>query len=84
MQKELLNKCGEFNEVRRLIYSTCSLHREENEDVADSFLQTHQGWKSVRVFKEWPHRGIDAPNYVRFSPERDQTDGFFIALFKRK
>lgn len=83
MQKDLLQKCSKFPRVLRLIYSTCSLYQEENEEVSEYFLQQNPNWRSVKVFKEWEHRGINNPNFVRFDPERDNTDGFFIALFKR-
>ncbi len=36
----------------------------------------------INLFPEWETRGIDNKNYVRIFP--GETDGFFIAMFKRK
>ncbi|MDG2242147.1 MAG: RsmB/NOP family class I SAM-dependent RNA methyltransferase [Rhodospirillaceae bacterium] len=72
----------------RLIYVTCSLLRQENEDRVEHFLERHEHfralsaadiWKSV-VGTRYPGRG----KYLRLSPRRHQTDGFFIAVLQRK
>ncbi len=54
----LLNKNG------RLIYATCSLLREENEEVIERFLKKHPGFAA-------------APQPLQLLPHRDGTDGFF-------
>jgi len=54
-----------------LIYATCSLQAEENEEVIGSFLERHP---------DFGREGGDK----RFFPHRDGTDGFFVAkLLKR-
>ena len=66
----------------RLIYSTCSLEREEDEAVVTEFLaQTTEFEKlSPRV----PERFVTAHGFGRTFPHRDETDGFFIAEFRRR
>jgi 16S rRNA (cytosine967-C5)-methyltransferase len=54
----------------RLIYVTCSLFAEENEDRVASFLSGH------------PTFGADAP-FRRLTPRADGTDGFFVASLSR-
>ena len=65
-----------------LVYSTCSLEREENEAVCERFLA------QVRVFvpvnPSIPQRFITAEGFGRTRPDRDGMDGFFIAAFRRK
>lgn len=65
----------------KLIYSTCSLEREENEEVADRFLAENRDFikSSIEVDK----RFLAADGYARTRPDRDGFDGFFIAVFKR-
>lgn len=64
-----------------MIYSTCSLYKEENEEVADAFLRANGDWTSVNLFPEWEDRGLTNCHYVRVSPH--ESDGFFIAMFKK-
>lgn len=72
----------------RLIYVTCSLLRQENEDRIESFLERHEHFRSLSVAEIWkavlgtryPGRG----KFLRLSPRRHQTDGFFIAILQRK
>ena len=52
-----------------LLYATCSLLPEENEDIAQGFLGAHSGW---RLLEE-----------QRFLPHTHATDGFYAALMQR-
>lgn len=38
-QRKVLSHALSFPALQRLVYSTCSLHREENEDVVQAVLQ---------------------------------------------
>ena len=65
----------------RLIYSTCSLEREENEEVCELFLQ-----RKSEFSLELPHidKSFHTPeDFARTFPHRDDMDGFFIAMFRR-
>ena len=54
----------------RVIYVTCSLFAEENEDRIAAFLTAHPDFKSAGPFR-------------RLSPLHDSTDGFFVATLLR-
>lgn len=62
-----------------LIYSTCSLEREENEAVCQRFLSENSHFKIVKP--NVPERFITDESYARTFPHRDNMDGFFIAEF---
>lgn len=66
----------------RLIYSTCSLETEENEAVADGFLQENANF--LKVSPRVSERFRTQENYARTFPQRDDTDGFFIAAFEKR
>jgi len=66
----------------RLIYSTCSVLPEENEDQATAFLAAQSDFAAVPVGAVWEKAGEGAT--LSLSPAKDGTDGFFVAVFERK
>ncbi|XP_078699500.1 28S rRNA (cytosine-C(5))-methyltransferase-like [Branchiostoma floridae x Branchiostoma belcheri] len=87
-QLSALKHALSFPAVRRVAYSTCSVHRQENEDVVQAALQEYEGkYHLQHILPTWDHRGMDtfpqACRCVRASPEQDMTNGFFVALFEK-
>jgi 16S rRNA (cytosine967-C5)-methyltransferase len=72
----------------RLIYVTCSLLREENEDQAENFLATAADFALYPASRAWAEtiggRSPGGDDYLRLTPARHGTDGFFVAIFKRE
>jgi 16S rRNA (cytosine967-C5)-methyltransferase len=66
----------------RLIYSTCSIEPEENEAVVADFLKETGAFKQVSLAV--PERFRTASGAARTWPQRDGSDGFFIAAFERR
>ncbi len=66
----------------RLIYSTCSLEREENEAVCERFLAARTDFE--KVTPALPEGFLTVKNFARTFPQKDKTDGFFIAVFEKK
>ncbi|NOJ98866.1 SAM-dependent methyltransferase [Corallococcus sp. CA049B] len=67
----------------RLIYGTCSVLREENENVVEDFLSKHPDF-SVRPVAEVLGAELGAKlgpgPYLRLAPHTHGTDGFFGAV----
>lgn len=81
-----------FPNVKRVVYSTCSINPEENEQVIDELLEDVQNaYKLVSIkdmFKEnWKnyssnrYKCSDKCLYANF--EVDLCNGFFVAVFER-
>nr|CAH7750779.1 unnamed protein product [Callosobruchus chinensis] len=81
-----------YPEVKRVAYSTCSLHVEENEEVVRQVLETNYNFKLVDAKKilnsAWNSFGSSDYGelgefclYAR--PNEDFTNGFFVAIFER-
>jgi 16S rRNA (cytosine967-C5)-methyltransferase len=65
----------------RLVYSTCSLEREENESVVESFRAAHPEFSQTRA--DVPERLLTTAGGARTFPHRDDADGFFVAVLER-
>lgn len=65
-----------------LVYSTCSVEREENENVVADLLMTNEQVRQIRVPVNESLRAEGGA--ARTWPHRDGTDGFFIAALERK
>ncbi|MGB7924995.1 MAG: 16S rRNA (cytosine(967)-C(5))-methyltransferase RsmB [Pyrinomonadaceae bacterium] len=81
-QRILVNASRMTRVGGRLLYSTCSVEREENEEVAASFL--HQNGAFRRVLPPALAPFESAPGEARTWPHREGSDGFFIAAFERR
>ena len=65
----------------RLIYSTCSMEIEENEEVIGSFLKASDGFEIA--MPRVPGQFVGDGDFARTFPHRDSMDGFFIAQLNR-
>lgn len=66
----------------RLVYSTCSVETEENEEVVASFLQEQADFRQLSVRAPSRLRSADGLA-ARIWPQRDGADGFYVAAFER-
>lgn len=69
----------------RLVYATCSLLPEENEEQVAAFLAAHPAFHLVPLREAAPGlAGSAHPDYLSLTPARHATDGFFAAVMERK
>lgn len=70
-----------------LVYSTCTIGKEENENVITAFLDKHPDFHTEDISAYLPE-GMRKPEnkdgIVRLYPNTDNTDGFFIAKMERE
>lgn len=72
LQYNILTNASEYvAENGLLVYSTCSLNKKENDCVCDRFLKSRSDFEKHG-------------DYTTLMPHINGTDGFFIAVFRRK
>jgi 16S rRNA (cytosine967-C5)-methyltransferase len=64
-----------------LLYSTCSLERDENEAVAEHFMKEHAGFNQLRP--DVAPELLTESGAIRTWPHRQDVDGFFMIVFRR-
>ena len=84
---------GILNNVSRLVktggivvYSVCTLMKEENEQVCEEFLNTNKNFNidnNLPMKYEKINRLLDRNGYFSSLKYLDQMDGFFIARFRK-
>ncbi len=83
LQKSLLAAAAPYvKKGGTLVYSTCTLNAEENEQVVEDFLSHHPEYEAVDFTLE----GLDASEkgMMTIWPDAIHSDGFFVAKLKRK
>ncbi|VVB86857.1 tRNA (cytosine(48)-C(5))-methyltransferase [uncultured archaeon] len=87
-QKDILR---DYNELvkpgGRLVYATCTISREENEDVVRAFLEERKEFcliPAAEVNPELFSKFMTEEGFFRSLPHVHGTDGFFGAVMRRK
>lgn len=85
-QKQILNQYAPLLKPGgRLVYATCSLLAEENEQVAQSFLQQQPDFRpgnAAEILQRYQLETLADGSYVRLLPHTHGCDGFFAALLE--
>jgi 16S rRNA (cytosine967-C5)-methyltransferase len=69
----------------RLVYATCSLLDEENREVVNRFLSSHESFRLRPVGEVLKEERIPLVmgEFLELRPDRHGTDGFFAAILER-
>ncbi len=80
LQREILDSAARLVKPGgKLIYATCSLLNEENDQQIDHFLSTHPDFVLV------PYEGVSiSDRFLKLTPAKHHTDGFFGAAMVRQ
>jgi 16S rRNA (cytosine967-C5)-methyltransferase len=71
----------------RLVYGTCSLLAEENEEIVRDFLARHEEFALVPARSVLDRQGVKVDGvdeFLHLYPHRHDTDGFFAAVLERR
>jgi len=68
----------------RLVYVTCSLLAEENEDRVAAFVAAHPAFAPTPIELEGADAWRTPDGYLRLTPRTAGTDGFFVAALTQR
>lgn len=81
IQAQILDKVAHTVKVGgKLVYATCSFLKAENEDQINAFLARNPNFEIVPIDESL---GVGTP-FMRLTPYRHNTDGFFAAVLTRR
>lgn len=81
IQADILEKVAKAVKPNgKLVYATCSLLPDENEKQIEKFLANNDDFEIAALDESL---GLGTP-FMRLTPKRHQTDGFFAAVLQRK
>lgn len=87
IQKKILEVCSKYlKKGGKIVYSTCSILKEENDDIIDEFLEKNTNFKiekykfdDINYFKKF----VKNDRYIQVY-QNEKTDGFFICKMVKK
>lgn len=84
IQKNILKSCHKYvKKGGTLIYSTCTISKTENLDIVNWFLNNFDFSLEKINIDTIKNIKTTQKGYIQILPNMFQTDGFFIAKFKR-
>ncbi len=87
LQESILNSASRMVKPGgRLIYATCSLLCDENEEQITRFLTNHPSFQPAELAEKDCYTGLQvtAGYQLRTSPAKTKMDGFFVAALERQ
>ena len=86
LQKKMLSVVAQYVKPGGiLMYSTCTMTKEENQDNREWFLKTYD-FSPARIEEELPEQlrcVTGGEGFLQLVPGIHDTDGFFLSKFKR-
>jgi 16S rRNA (cytosine967-C5)-methyltransferase len=84
LQRKLLDSAAGFVKTGgALIYSTCTISKDENQDVVEGFLAKHPEFEIEDVSVYLSGRLKPKEHWVQFYPHHNGLDGIFVARMIR-
>jgi 16S rRNA (cytosine967-C5)-methyltransferase len=87
LQREILRRGADaLRPGGSLVYSTCTISASENQLQLDELLRHSAGeLRADPLGERFPELALaDDPRFLQTLPDRDRTDGFFIARLIRE
>lgn len=85
IQREILESCAPaLKKQGILVYSTCTITEEENQQVVTAFLAAHPEFELAEIKVAENVAAAIQDGMLTLYPDRFMTDGFFISCLKKR
>lgn len=86
VQKAILQNCSHYLKIGgEIVYSTCSILKEENEGIIEKFLEDNKNFeieKLSNIKEEFFKKFVEKETFIQVY-QNENTDGFFICKLKK-
>ena len=84
IQQNILETCAKYLKPNgQLIYSTCSIFKEENDSIIDKFLQKNTNFVYSKIEIPDLENNTEKINKIQLY-QNEETDGFFMCKLQKK
>ena len=84
IQQNILETCAKYLKPNgQLIYSTCSIFKEENDSIIDKFLQKNTNFVYLKIEIPDLENNTEKINKIQLY-QNEETDGFFMCKLQKK
>ncbi|MBE9170415.1 16S rRNA (cytosine(967)-C(5))-methyltransferase [Pleurocapsales cyanobacterium LEGE 06147] len=85
LQRELLKQAATWVKPGGiLVYATCTLNPQENEEVIQSFLETYSNWAIEPPLPSSPAYSFKtSESWIKIFPHQHHMDGFFMVKLRK-
>ena len=87
IQNAILQQCSKYlKKGGQMVYSTCSILKEENEDIINNFLEKNNNFELVNCdnFQKYIYNEGKVNKFFIKIYQNQKNDGFFIAKLTKK
>lgn len=85
VQMEILNSAGKtVKSGGQLVYSTCTILKDENDFIVQKFIDNNPEFKAKQVYEKNKQLVDENSPFITILPHEFQSDGFFISCLERK
>lgn len=88
IQRKIINNAAKYVKPEGiLLYSTCTITKEENEEIIKDFLNNNKNFELIDITDYLPldfKNDSSSRGYIKLFPNINDCDGFFIAKLIRK
>ena len=85
LQLQLLHQSARLlKDQGRLIYSTCTINKQENEHIIEKFLSIHPEFKIEHASSFLSFFGENPEGWIKTTPDMENLDGSFCVRLKKE